>query len=166
MSKDTIYRQDAIYALDEIESEVADGYGFQYEKWRKHFTDLPSAQRDTMAVRGYPIDADYLMAKVAEEYGERARDALYRIIRYMPPARSEQRWIPVSERLPEDEYVLISKKPTKISGSKWSVAIAIRTADPRSRKIQWRDSGFGVIQDDKVLAWMSLPEPYQEGGAE
>lgn len=71
-------------------------------------------------------------------------------------------WIPCSERLPEDEYVLISKKPTKISGSKWSVAIAIRTADPRSRKIQWRDSGFGVIQDDNVLAWMPLPEPYNE----
>lgn len=76
--------------------------------------------------------------------------------------QEKDRWIPVTERLPEDEYVLISKKPTKLSGSKWSVAIAIRTADPRSRKIQWRDSGFGVIQDDKVLAWRPLPAPYQE----
>ena len=75
---------------------------------------------------------------------------------------SQPQWIPCSERLPEDEYVLISKKPTKISGSKWSVAIAIRTADPRSRKIQWRDSGFGIIQDDKVLAWMPLPDPWKE----
>ena len=75
----------------------------------------------------------------------------------------EPRWIPVSEKLPEDEYVLISKKPTKISGDKWSVAIAIRTADPRSGKIQWRDSGFGVIQDNEVLAWMPRPKPYQEG---
>ena len=39
-----IYRQDALDALDEIESEVADGDGFQYEKWRKYFTELPSAQ--------------------------------------------------------------------------------------------------------------------------
>lgn len=77
-----------------------------------------------------------------------------------PTIEPEQRWIPVTERLPEEEYVLISKKPTKISGDKWSVTIAIRTADPRSRKIQWRDSGFGVIQDDKVLAWMPLPYPY------
>lgn len=85
-----------------------------------------------------------------------------RVIREtLKDAQPEQRWIPVSERLPEDEYVLISKIPTKISGSKWSVTIAIRTADSRSRKIQWRDSGFGVIQDDKVLAWMPLPEPYQ-----
>lgn len=76
----------------------------------------------------------------------------------------EPRWIPVSERLPEDEYVLISKRPTEISGDKWSIAIAIRIADPRSRKIQWRDSGFGVIQDDKVLAWMPLPASFREEG--
>ena len=72
------------------------------------------------------------------------------------------RWIPVAERLPEDEYVLISKKPTKLFGRKWCVGIGIRIADPRSRKIQWRDSGFGIIQDDKVLAWRPLPEAYTE----
>ena len=26
-----------------------------------------------------------------------------------------------------------------------------------------RDTGFGVIPDDNVLAWMPLPERYQEG---
>ena len=91
--------------------------------------------------------------------GKAAMDA----IKNLPSVESEQRWIPVSEKLPEDEYVLISKRPTKISGDKWSVAIAIRTADPRSGKIQWRDSGFGVIQDNEVLAWMPRPKPYQEG---
>ena len=47
--KDTIYRQDAIDALDEIESEVADGDGFQYEKWRKHFCEMTSARPDHIA---------------------------------------------------------------------------------------------------------------------
>ena len=41
---DLISRQAALDALDEIESEVADGYGYQYEKWRKYFCGLPSAQ--------------------------------------------------------------------------------------------------------------------------
>ena len=81
-------------------------------------------------------------------------------LKKLPSAEPEQRWIPCDEQLPEEEYVLISKKPTKLSGSKWCVAIAIRMADPRSGKIQWRDSSFGVIQDDKVLAWMPLPERY------
>ena len=44
MNKDTIYRQAAIDAIDDIESEVADGFGFQYEKWRKHFAELPPAE--------------------------------------------------------------------------------------------------------------------------
>ena len=41
---DLIDRQAAIDALDEIESEVADGYGYQYAKWRKYFVEMPSAQ--------------------------------------------------------------------------------------------------------------------------
>ena len=44
---DLISRQAAIDALDEIESEVADGDGYQYEKWRKYFCDLPPAQPDS-----------------------------------------------------------------------------------------------------------------------
>ena len=84
----------------------------------------------------------------------------------LPSAQPEintGRWIPCSERLPEDEYVLISKIPSKISGDKWCVTIAIRVADPRSKKVQWRDIGFGIIPDDKILAWIPLPEPYKEG---
>ena len=41
---DLISRQAAIEAIDEIESEIAEGLGFEYEKWRKHFCDLPPAQ--------------------------------------------------------------------------------------------------------------------------
>ncbi len=78
-----------------------------------------------------------------------------------PTIEQPQTWIPCSERLPEEEYVLISKKPTKLSGSKWCVTIAIRMADPRSDKIHWRDIGFGVIQDNEVLAWMPLPKAYE-----
>ena len=89
-------------------------------------------------------------------------DALEYAINYLN--QPEPHWIPCSEGLPEDEYVLISKKPSKISGDKWNVAIAIRTADHRSGKIQWRDTGFSVIPDDKVLAWMPQPKPYREEG--
>ena len=46
----TISRQAAIDALDEIESEIADGDGYQYEKWRKYFCELPSAQPERTCV--------------------------------------------------------------------------------------------------------------------
>ena len=42
--QDLISRQAAIDALDEIEAEVADGYGYQYAKWREYFVEMPSAQ--------------------------------------------------------------------------------------------------------------------------
>lgn len=51
---DLISRQAAIDAIDDIESEVADGDGFQYAKWREYFCDLPSAQ---------PIREDYAEMK-------------------------------------------------------------------------------------------------------
>lgn len=41
---DIISRTAAIDAIDEIESEIAEGCGFDYEKWRKHFCNLPPAQ--------------------------------------------------------------------------------------------------------------------------
>lgn len=120
------------------------------------------------------IDANALKRKVqkvaTEAWKMRIKSSVETILNQFidwidaqPTITTESQWIPCSERLPEDKYVLISKKPSKISGDKWCVTIAIRTADPRSRKIQWRDSGFGVIQDDKVLAWMPLPEPYLGG---
>lgn len=42
-SENLIRREDALDAIDEIESEVADGDGFQCEKWRQYFCELPSA---------------------------------------------------------------------------------------------------------------------------
>lgn len=61
----------------------------------------------------------------------------------LPTAQSEQRWIPCSERLPGDgERVLVTTKNGEVLfgshlGKYWA---------------------FG----SKVLAWMPLPEPYQE----
>lgn len=41
---DLVSRKAAIDALDTIESEVADGEGFRYAKWREYFCDLPPEQ--------------------------------------------------------------------------------------------------------------------------
>lgn len=49
-SGDVISRQTILDALDEIESEVADGEGFLYEKWREYFCDLPPAQPEPIRI--------------------------------------------------------------------------------------------------------------------
>ena len=49
-SGDVISKQTILDALDEIESEVADGEGFLYEKWREYFCDLPPAQPEPIRI--------------------------------------------------------------------------------------------------------------------
>ena len=114
--------------------------------------------------KDYLLNVSYMIGTTAVEYmtqkdGDKIREAIEALT--VSSAQPEQRWIPCSERLPENEYVLISKKPTMLSGSKWCVTVAIRMADPRSRKVKWMDIGFGKIPDDEVLAWMPMPEPYK-----
>ena len=60
----------------------------------------------------HPCNKSHYNSGEIDAYESVARDIVE-----LPPAEPEQKWIPVSERLPEDEYVLISKLPTKISGS-------------------------------------------------
>lgn len=81
--------------------------------------------------------------------------------------KPEQRWIPVTERLPEEgRYVLITKEPFKIKGYEREVIKAERSADPRSGKIEWWSPEFGTLTNNAVLAWMPLPEPYKKEGDE
>lgn len=78
------------------------------------------------------------------------------ILKEIPSAHPEQRWIPVSERLPEeygnylittdDDNVYIGTTKANLNG--WSGCDA---------------NGF-FWWGEKVVAWMPLPEPYQERG--
>lgn len=72
-------------AVDECEYE-----GKTLREWieiikAQHGTNLAEVGTNlARTVKGFPIDADLLMLKVEEEYGFRARDRLYEIIRNMP----------------------------------------------------------------------------------
>lgn len=74
-------------------------------------------------------------------------------IENLPSAQSEQRWIPVTERLPEKFYERVL-----ICGKMGGIAIA------NYRNILPGVSPFWV-QGNKTMeavAWMPLPKPYKE----
>ena len=70
-----------------------------------------------------------------------------RILNSLPSAQPEQRWIPVSERLPEKngDYLVTGRKG----------AVSKRKYDNGRWYGGW-----------DVLAWQPLPEPYREEGEE
>lgn len=121
MSEDTISRQAAIDAIDEIESEVADGDGFQYDKWRRHFCDLPSAEPESCeywdAESNYcalnrpsaqPEPEEFEWCTGCKEYDQEAHcchrwtKAIRNTVEEIKNAQPEPRWIPVKTR-PMDE---------------------------------------------------------------
>ena len=85
----------------------------------------------------------------------------------LPPEHPEQRWIPCSERLPDEKDAGILKKlgiekrsedvlvTVEVKGERMTV-----TACTYDGKWDWNMKY--AFPDYKVIAWMPLPEPYAE----
>lgn len=95
------------------------------------------------------------------------------ILSALPSAQPEQRWIPVSERLPEeDTEVLISYRYKEGEGDTSHVDIDITTygqmyfgGNKVGNNKHWRAPFEYFYSNYEVIAWMPLPEPYKEGEA-
>lgn len=100
------------------------------------------------------------------------QDMIEQLLADLEQNEKENGWIPVSERLPEDEkecLVTIEKvygTPEKLYG----IANYLKFGDTgywNERKygyLEWDkySDGYGGTKMYKVIAWMPLPEPYKE----
>ena len=89
-------------------------------------------------------------------------------IRALPAVTpQEPRWIPVSEKLPEDsgEY-LVSVIDEYNEDQSYYKAVEVawfaHKKDYDIKESEWRELGI----DEKVIAWMSLPQAYEPHGSE
>ena len=84
-------------------------------------------------------------------------EVMITILEELPSAQQEQRWIPVSERLPEERQdVLVC---TKYQGI---------TDGMHEHGTWWIAWGERCYEDEEnlILAWMPLPAPYRPEGEE
>lgn len=88
---------------------------------------------------------------------------IWQQIKDLPPAQPEQRWIPCSERLPEeDDYKSCIEC---MDGAVWyftengTMGLGYYYESVK----EWSTTD-DLETDGKVVAWMPLPEPYREEG--
>lgn len=103
------------------------------------------------------IDADKLIHALANEFIN-GKKTLGQVIDEQPTAYTDNKWIPVNERLPETKsnyvecYLVTDGSFCWMAyltpGKEWLFADCTNCKD----KMDWAD----------VTAWMPLPEPYKE----
>lgn len=73
------------------------------------------------------------------------------------PIEQELKWIPVNERLPEEEIDVL------VCNSNGEIEISAGTYSTEANDFMWYTSGWRF---GKVIAWMPLPKPYESQESE
>lgn len=141
---DLISRQlalDAITAIDE-----GDNIDISTNEVRGLLRELPSAEPFVIRMKRF-VKADERERFEKELYRKMTQQSLIFLEPDMelvyPTIEPEQRWIPVTERLPEEDGLYIT---TTMYGDVYCD--------------YWKHCNFD--RAETVIAWMPLPEPYKE----
>ena len=99
------------------------------------------------------IDGDELLtAFPVDDEPTLTKSCVRTTIKHMPTIEPEQRWIPCSERPPEESGLYIVT----------NVGRCGELVETRYYYIREDSNFWGGNQSYKVLAWMPLPKPYKE----
>lgn len=98
------------------------------------------------------------------------REYARQVFEELPSAQPEQQWIPCSERLPEEKD---AGKILKKLGTEKRSEYVLATVEVKGERMtvtactydgMWHWDMQYAFPGFKVIAWMSLPEPYREDG--
>ena len=138
--------------------------------------DLIDRQAAIDAINMEKIPEDDCFVECAAECNSMI-DAAIDAINALPSAQPEQRWIPCSERLPEerDWYLGIFKEPDTgwINPLPFICDYLLGTKTKATTKEGWilrdctdREEYIDYYFNLECVAWMPLPEPYKERGTD
>ena len=121
------------------------------------------------------LDKSFALEKAENQYylgtvDEQIKNKIIKFINALPPAQPEQRWIPCSERLPEEHEWI----GTKRFGTTISDEVYVTFENPKGERFcqhlsfqNGKLSGFdqsaidAFYKGSKPIAWMPLPKPYK-----
>ena len=101
-------------------------------------------------------------------FGDEEEATRYHVLSWaIQGMKAAQRWIPVSERLPENSGRYLVTRGHNACGALWNRVYIVNYSDLmrlKTEKIFWQGnvgkSDFEALFD--VTAWMPLPEPHKE----
>ena len=148
-------RKEAADLLDNLIGMVEDSHGADYDTALRMGVEALSAQPDHSGdVNGKvdPIDRRAAIEAIRTKYcssdfmDDGVIDAFAEIIQDLPSAQPEQKWIPCSERLPENGHYYL-----------WCSDMGNVQSD-----YYWNGFENGMKYGYNIAAWMPLPKPYKE----
>ena len=152
-------REEAIDLLDNLIGFVEDNHGSDYDEALKiaikalkqePCEDAISRQAVIYYIKGHIHEIISESGIDKNEHTNRVLRAIMNGVETMPSVNS-QRWIPVSERLPE-------KNVEVLATTEWG---AVTIAEMYSANDWFIHEGTTNACTDEIMAWMPLPEPYK-----
>ena len=115
-----------------------------------------------------PTDLISRQDALAEFIDDRDVFDIMESIESLPSADRPTGWIPVSERLPDDDGRYLVTYPLLRRDDLWVATAWYGTPPMPNRPVKGKcffvsDDEWGDVPYDDVVAWMPLPEPYKGG---